>query len=157
VEAIWVPSFDTKTGGEGTVLEVCGTPENLAMAEYVHGFLSHTAERLWREHKNATGIKKNRERLAYLAGVIQGFEDSLAAKQKAHREEGLIWLGDADLSRFYKARHPRVRHIRHTGASGDARKDGREAGRNLVLHKPLREGASTGAPKALGARRTQPP
>ena len=137
VEAIWVPSFDVRTAKKGSVLEVCGAPENLDMAEYVHGFLFHRLASLWREHKLSHALRGDRERLAFFAGVVQGFADTLAAKRKTNKEEGLIWLGDADLVRYLRSRHPRVSHTHSRGARGGAREHGREAGRKLVLNRPV--------------------
>ncbi len=51
VDVIWVPVYLPREGVRATALEACGTPENLAMAEYVHGFLAHTAEQLWNRHE----------------------------------------------------------------------------------------------------------
>ena len=58
------------------MLEVCGTPENLEIATYVHGFLLETADRLWARHRreNDTG---NKDRRRYLLGVMMGFEEKL--------------------------------------------------------------------------------
>ena len=51
VEVIWIPVYRPLEGKRGSVLEVCGTPANLEMAD-VRARLPHqTAERLWREHK----------------------------------------------------------------------------------------------------------
>ncbi len=151
VEAIWIPSFNAKDAKPGRVLEVCGTRENLDMAEYVHGFLHQTAERLWREHKKKTATRSNKDRIAFVAGVVQGFEENLAAKARENKAQGLVWVGDADLTKYYRARHPYVRHTRHVGATGDARAHGRQAGRGIVLHKPLHSHGA-GAPKLLGGR-----
>ena len=39
VEAIWIPVYRPLAGKRGSVLELCGTSANLAIADYVHGFL----------------------------------------------------------------------------------------------------------------------
>jgi hypothetical protein len=49
VEVIWVPVWRPLEGKRGSVLEVCGSPENLELAEYVHAFVNHTGDRLFRE------------------------------------------------------------------------------------------------------------
>jgi predicted SprT family Zn-dependent metalloprotease len=151
VEVIWVHSFDPKTAKTGRVLEICGRPENLAMAEYVHGFLTHKSEQLWREHQKAHGTL-GRERLAFLSGVIQGFAETLRQKQKLNAEQGLVWKGDVDLTKYYRARHPYVRMTRNKGASGNARGDGKAAGRGIILHRPMHAHGS-GTTKLLGGRR----
>ena len=58
VEVIWVPVYRPLEGKRGSVLEVCGSRANLEMAEYVHGFLTHSADRLWSEHKRAQGLRR---------------------------------------------------------------------------------------------------
>lgn len=143
VEAIWIPAYDPKTGKSGSVLEICGTRANLEMAEYVHAYLTHTAERLWESHKRESGIRSNRDRATYLAGVIQGFRERLASEWKTHNEQGLVWAGDADLACYLRKRHPRIQTVRFGGnPQTEAREQGREAGRNIVLHRPVTSGDS---------------
>jgi predicted SprT family Zn-dependent metalloprotease len=143
IEAIWIPVYRPFEGKRGSVLEICGTPENLAIAGYVHGFLHQTAERLWREHQAARRIRSNRDRRSYLAGVMTGFADTLKRQEVKSQSEGLVWLGDGDLTRFHRRRHPHVRHVRHAGRPrSDAWSRGREAGRKIVLYRPV-QGAAT--------------
>jgi hypothetical protein len=142
VEAIWIPVYRPLEGRSGSVLEIVGTRANLAIAEYVHGFLLHTAERLWVEHKRERGVRSNKDRRTYLAGVMVGFADTLARQQAKSRGEGLVWVRDGDLVHYFRCRHPHVRHVRHAGRRRtDAWAKGREAGRKIVLHKPVSAGA----------------
>jgi len=153
VEVIWVPSYRPSDGKRGSVLEVCGSASNLAMAEYVHSFLTHTAEQLWLEHKRAHVIAGNRDRRTFLAGVMSGFADKLARDAKAHEEAGLVWVGDANLGGFFRRRHPYVRHVRHTGTRRtEAFGHGREAGRKIVLRRGV-EAAPTASGRLLPAGR----
>jgi len=150
VEAIWIPVYRPLEGKRGSVLEICGTRANLAIAEYVHGFLHETAERLWRDHKLAAGIRSDRDRRTFLAGVMVGFADKLARQEAKSKSEGLVWVKDGDLAGFFRRRHPWVRHVRHAGQRRtDAWAHGREAGRNIVLHKPV-AGAATSRGRLLG-------
>ncbi|WP_437962832.1 DUF2786 domain-containing protein (plasmid) [Sorangium sp. So ce119] len=138
VEAIWVPVYAPLEGKRGSVLEICGTPANLEMAAYVHAFLHHTAEQLWREHKRTHGVKGNKDRRTYLAGVMIGFLEKLNTERKASAEQGLVWVRDADLDTYYRSRHPHVQHLRHAGNQRTAaHAHGREAGRKIVLHRPM--------------------
>ena len=138
VEAIWVPSYQPLVGRAGRVLELCGTPSNLDVAVYVHGFLLQTAERLWREHRRARRLDGNRERRRFLLGVMMGFDDKLGAEADASRREGLIWVGDPALDAYLARRYPR-----RTGGSGigihltETYEQGRQAGRKIVLHRPI--------------------
>jgi predicted SprT family Zn-dependent metalloprotease len=143
VEVIWVPVYRPLEGKRGSVLEVCGSHANLEMAEYVHAFLSHSAEHLWREHRQMKRIRSNKDRRTYLAGVMSGFMEKLEQQRVVHKEEGLVWLKDSDLDGFYRKRHPHIHHVRLAGNQRtEAHAHGREAGRNLVLHKPVAGGPS---------------
>jgi predicted SprT family Zn-dependent metalloprotease len=143
VEVIWVPVYRPAEGKRGSVLEVCGTPANLEMAAYVHAFLTHTADHLWREHQQAKRIRGNRDRRTYLAGVMSGFMEKLNQQRTAHKEEGLVWVKDADLDGFYRRRHPHIHHVRLAGMQRtEAHAEGQAAGRKIVLHRPVQGGPS---------------
>jgi len=144
VEVIWVPVYRPREGKRASALEICGTRGNLAIAEYIHGFLHETAARLWRDHKRARGISSDRERRAYLAGVMMGFADKLTKQDAQSRREGLVWVRDGNLRDYYRRRHPYVRSVRHAGQRRtDAWAHGRAAGRNIVLSKPVRGSATS--------------
>jgi hypothetical protein len=146
VEVIWVPVYRVLEGKRGTVLELCGSEANLAMADYVHAFLTNTAGQLWQEHKRASGIRSNRDRRVFLAGVMAGFADKLAKQGVKHREEGLIWVRDADLDGYFRKRHPRVRHVRYAGhRKNEAYAHGKAAGGRIVLRKGVRAGVTSHA------------
>ena len=149
VEPIWVPVWRPFDGKRGSVLEVCGTLPNLSIAEYVHSFLTETAERLWKEHKKAHGIRRNKDRRSFIAGVMSGFREKLARQKKQSDQQGLVWVGDAELHGYFRSRHPHVRTTRHFGRPrNEAHQHGRAAGRRIVLHKGMRSGPSSG-PKLL--------
>ena len=149
VEAIWVPVYRPLEGKRGSVLEICGTPENLEMASYVHAFLTHAAESLWAAHKKENGVRGDRDRRSFVSGVMTGFLEKLNRERQKHREEGLVWIRDADLEGFYRRRHPHIHHVRHQGqARTEAHARGREAGRKIVLHRPV-EGGPTGSVRLL--------
>jgi Protein of unknown function (DUF2786)/SprT-like family len=144
VEVIWVPVYRPLEGKRGSVLEVCGTRANLAMAEYVHAFLTQTADRLWAEHKRETLSRSNRDRRTFLAGVMAGFADKLARQSAGHKKEGLVWVKDGDLQGFFRRRHPYIRHVRHAGERRtEAFARGREAGQKIVLHRAVESPATS--------------
>ncbi len=134
VEAIWVPAFRPHDGKRGNILEICGTPENLELAAYVYDFVLGTGERLWAEHKRVTGIRYNRDRRSFISGVMEGFRERLSAEKRTCREQGLVWVGDAELHTYHRRRHPYVRQVRLQGnRRTEARAYGREAGKSIVL------------------------
>jgi uncharacterized protein DUF2786/SprT-like family protein len=140
VEVIWVPSYAPLTGRGGRVLELCGTPSNLEVAAYVHGFLLETGERLWRQHKQASALPGDRERRRFLLGVMIGFEEKLARSAVETTRDGLIWTGDPALAAYLRRRYPRRSG---GGAIGfqrtAAHEQGRRAGKQIVLHRPIED------------------
>jgi hypothetical protein len=150
VDVIWVPAFDVHSQRTGRVLEICGTLPNLEMAAYVHGFLRETAARLWLQHKRLNRVKTDRDRQRFLAGVMRGFHEKLNDGAKESRAEGLVWVGDPGLQRYMHQRYPSVRTVRYGGKPRtEAWEQGRAAGREIVLHKPV-AGQTGGGGKLLG-------
>jgi hypothetical protein len=138
VETIWVPVWRPREGKRGSVIEVCGTRANVEMADYAHDFLMHTSDRLWREHKQAKAILSNRDRRAFLAGVMAGFRDKLSSQKKVNQQHGLVWRGDPALAAFLKQRHPRSHWTRHSSSRNSAaHAEGQRAGSTIVFHRGL--------------------
>ena len=145
VHPIWVVAYDRKSQTRGRVLELCGRPENLQIAEHVHRFLLETGERLWKTHKREHGITKNKERRRYLQGVMIGFHEKLEGEAKVCEETGLVWVGDAGLDSWVKGRHPTLRAGRRNRMQmTDAWKSGRAAGQRLIWRRPVQQRTSTG-------------
>jgi len=147
VEVIRVPIYLVHKGAHAQVFEVIGTRENLAMAEHVHAFLLATAERLWRENRGDRRVRGGRDRLAYQSGVMRGFRDKLVGERRELAGVGLVWVGDGNLETFFRARYPRITTRRRYVRASGAHAAGREAGRTVVLHKPV-----TAPPAGSGTR-----
>ncbi|HVV88689.1 MAG TPA: DUF2786 domain-containing protein [Kofleriaceae bacterium] len=149
VKVIQVPVYLPLAGRRGSTFELVGTHANLEMAVHVFEFLRATAQRLWLANWTDARVRSGRDRLSYQAGVIGGFREKLAAERSTLRGTGLVWVGDADLDRFYRDRHPRIttrsRSVRLDGAHAA----GREAGRTIILNKPVTHGPSAAAPRLL--------
>jgi hypothetical protein len=141
VRVIRIPVYLPREGKRGGVYEIAGTHANVEMASHVYAFLTATAARLWDEHRRD---HRGRDRLSYQCGVVRGFAEKLAAERKELVGTGLVWRGDGQLDAFYRARNPRIttrsRMVRLDGAHAA----GREAGRSVVLHKPVAHGPSGG-------------
>ncbi len=152
VEVIWVPVYRALEGKRGCVLELCGTPSNLAMAEYVHTYLTQTAEQLWTEHKKTSNVRSNRDRRTYLAGVMSGFAEKLNSEAVHHKEAGLVWVKDLDLHDYFRRRHPHIRNVRYGGnPRNDAYTHGKNAGRRIVIRRGI-----TASPAASRGRLLPP-
>lgn len=138
VKAIRVPVYVAREGKRGWVYELLGTRSNLEMAVHVHGFLMSTVERLWEANRNDARVRNGRDRLSYQCGVIAGFRDKLLRdRTQLATGEGLVWVGDRDLDKLYRRRHPHITTRRTRTRQTGAHRAGREAGQNVVLHKPV--------------------
>ena len=146
VECVWTNIWDPVTRKDKRQLEILGTEANVEMAEYVHGFLHGTLERLVRSRVRE-GRKDAR---SYRAGVILGFQERLRANQLLHQEEGLVWVGDPDLEQYVKEAFPRLRSMRATGVGrNEALAAGKHDGKSLILSKPIARGSTNDPPKRL--------
>ncbi len=149
VEVIRVPVYLAREGMHAQVYEVIGTHANVEMAAHVFQFLLATADRLWHENRGDARVRSGRDRLSYQSGVIRGFREKLLAERKQLKGTGLVWVGDGGLHDFYRARYPRIRTVRRSVRISRAHIAGREAGRNVVLHKPVSESGPGGKPRLL--------
>jgi Protein of unknown function (DUF2786)/SprT-like family len=149
VKVIRIPVYLARHGKRGHVYELAGTRPNVEMASHVHAFLLATAERLWHENRQDARVRGGRDRLAYQSGVVRGFEEKLESERQELRGTGLIWVGDADLDDFFRARHPRMSMRHRSVHMGGAHAAGREAGRSIVLHRPIEQGPSSRSPRQL--------
>jgi hypothetical protein len=149
VKVIRVPVYVPQLGRSGSVYEIAGTHANVEMASHVYAFLLATAERLWNDNRHDARVRSGRDRLAYQSGVVRGFREKLLSERTGLNKTGLVWLGDRSLDRFYRARHPRITTRRHSVRMNGAHAAGREAGRTVVLHKPVTRGPTAGGPRLL--------
>jgi hypothetical protein len=149
VKAIRIPVYVPREGKRGLLYEIVGTRANVEMASHVYAFLLATAERLWQENRRDARVRSGRDRMSYQSGVIRGFREKLAAERTELRGTGLVWVGDKRLDAYYHARYPRIVTRRRTVRMDGAHAAGREAGRTVVLHKPVERGPSTGSPRLL--------
>ncbi len=149
VKVIRIPVYIPLKGKRGGVFEIVGTRANVEMAKHVYEFLLATAERLWHANRKDARVQSGRDRLSYQSGVIRGFHDKLSEERVELVGTGLVWRGDAHLDDFYHARHPRITSRRRTVRMSEAHSAGREAGRTIVLHRPIENGPSSGGRKLL--------
>ena len=139
VEVLWGLSYDAHRDREGTVLQVFGADANLDMSEYVYDYFSRLLDGLWVSYRAAQGLRDNRERQRYFAGVTQGFHGKLEEQERAlTTETALVWKGDARLHEYYRYINPRVQTRTSSGVTASAAfRDGLVEGRRVSIHQPL--------------------
>ena len=144
VECIWTTTYNARRDRHERVLEVLGSDSNLEIASYVHDFLHQSVDRLWRREQRELELPPSRRR-EYAAGVLLGFRDKLRRERAHNAEVGLVWLGDPDLQRFTRDRHPHLRTMAKTGVRRSrAHEAGRAAGQRLTLQKPVHDHQTRG-------------
>src|SRR5690606_42073348 len=81
-----------------------------------------------------------------------GFSEKLERDARKGQAEGLVWMGDPELGRYFRARHPHVRSVSGRGTvKNEAFSAGHNAGGRIVLHRGVEAGSTKGAPRILGA------
>ena len=141
VETLWVRVYSVSHDRWLTTLEVCGTPGNVEMAEWVHEWLVAQAEKLWAVDRISLQLQGAAAHAHYYSGVIKGFTDRLKQGAKECAETGLVWVGDPVAKAFVGKRWGRLRTIRYTVAGADAASNaGYAQGQALVMHKPVAGG-----------------
>lgn len=133
-------------------IELLGTSENVAIAEYCYYFLEDRLAVLWRRNRHRYGGKTRTEKNSYYLGLLKGFyeklrqqaensqaavEVGLARKDKAGDMRALLKAADSRLDDFVGRRFPRLRTLAHRGPRiyKQTYSDGVEAGREITLHK----------------------
>lgn len=139
VQVLWVPSYRAEADKDGSVLQVYGTPTNLAMASYVYDYLTTLLERLWMAYKEQHQVPGNRHRRGFFAGVLEGFHTKLQAEtQQITKAATLVWQGDGRLQEYYRYMNPHVRTRQGRGVQiNDAYQHGLEEGQRVSIHRPL--------------------
>lgn len=145
VYAILAIGYDPNSCTEGRYIEITGTPENLEMAHYVYDFLNGVGERLWRQAAATKGLRGERERQRFLAGLLSGFSEKLHRERARAESTGLVWVGDPRLAAWIDQRHPQRRKGRASSTTRTAAFEaGHQEGSRLVLHKPIATSAAGG-------------
>lgn len=144
VDCVWVLAYNAALDRDERMLEILGTPTNLELAEYVHGFLTDEIERLWRRARAGVAGGRGRKR-EFSAGVLMAFSEKLRDERRVNDARGLVWVGDADLEAFVAQRHPRLSKLSGVGVRRTgAHQAGREAGAALKIRRPIAASANRG-------------
>ncbi|MCA9712355.1 MAG: hypothetical protein KDK70_41345, partial [Myxococcales bacterium] len=135
VQVTFVPAYDVRQGRAGKALELAGSADGVEIAVHVFEVVERAATLAWRQHGRGSG---RAEQHRFLEGFVLGYRDQLAGEQVAAEARGLVWRGDPGLDAFVRGRFPRGLRTRrtrvvHEGSHGA----GREAGRRLVVRKPI--------------------
>lgn len=131
-------------------IELMGTKENVAIAEYCYFFLENRLELLWNEFRQRSRSSGRTQKNSYYLGVVLGFFQKLQDQNEQEKKKSaiepqrneLLLVEDRRLAAFVQMHCPRMR----TSSSGASKVDrdvyqrGKEAGRNLTLAEGVANG-----------------
>jgi hypothetical protein len=151
VQALYTSQYDAADLQVYKAVEISGTAEQVAFAEYVYKFLHQQVVELAEINRwKWTGSRRGKA--SYQQGILGGFADKLAQQQvqppesmPAARAAQLMRLGEAQAAAYRNWRHPRVRSFgwgRQT-LSAASYAAGEADGHDLVLHRPLEAAATS--------------
>ncbi|WP_158633763.1 DUF2786 domain-containing protein [Tautonia sociabilis] len=150
------------------VLRFFGTATNVEAARFTFTALIDAFDRLFAEHRRASGCAASERRL-FVSGVAQGFAEKMRDERRAMEIERDLAAGRASGStaivlasvqertvRAYKEAHPDMKKSRTTFAaprrSQSSLDAGYAAGRSLSLNRALGGGSAKGNAKELPDR-----
>ena len=130
-------------------IELMGTRENVAIAEYCYFFLENRLELLWNDFRRRTTSSGRTQKNSYYLGVVLGFFQKLQGQNEQKKKSTiepqrneLLLVEDRRLDAFVQMHFPRMRK----SSSGASRVDseiylkGMEAGRNLTMAEGVANG-----------------
>jgi hypothetical protein len=132
--------YDASSDRVGKTIELFGSREKVAAAEYCYHFLEHRLPRLWAAHRQ--GLPRGARRSSYYLGVLRGFREQLTTRQGEEdapslppEAKALMVVEEERLQWFVALRFPRLRRVAGRGARVDGRlyHAGVAAGRELQL------------------------
>lgn len=142
----------THRNGDGVVVELLGTPENVTVAGYVYEFLVGAYKRCFRDFQFYSGKPLN-ARQAYYLGLMRGLMEQLEKNRKVVEVGmGLVVVPDAGLAKYVKGLYPRLTTgKRYTAGRIDPATYGAgvAAGRDLKIRRGL-DGPATKSGLYLG-------
>jgi len=155
--------FSPVDGESYKVIDMYGSAENVAIAEYCCHFLMERLDRFWAQQKSDFGGKTGKEKKSFCLGVLTGFAERLAGQQRQtgqnrqHEEiSALVVAEDRRLENYVASRYERLTRSRSraTQVYQDSFTSGRKAGRQLTLSRSVTDGANGGG-RLLGYQDTR--
>ncbi|MBU1564852.1 MAG: SprT-like domain-containing protein [Proteobacteria bacterium] len=124
-------------------VELFGTRENVAIAEYCFHFLENHLALLWSANRDRFRGVVQTEKNSYFLGLLRGFHQKLREQKKSRTEKtfqpqagALILAEEQRLAWFVGMRFPRLRRASTRGSKvyGATYQEGVEAGRHITLN-----------------------
>lgn len=124
-------------------IELMGSRENVAIAEYCYFFLENRLELLWNDFRQRTRSSGRTQKNSYYLGVVLGFFQKLEDQSRKRKKRAtvepqrneLLLVEDRRLDAFVQMHFPRMRTSSSSGSrvDRDVYQKGMEAGRTLTI------------------------
>lgn len=159
VRAVYLTQWDAHDRKDYKAVELLGTRENVAMADYVLHYLRQRLRRLWEAYAQKTGRSGQVAARSFMIGVLAGFRDKLArpettqssqlTNERPETETALVAQAHQELEDFMSRRYPRLTTRRWSTGQRDQRsyEAGCSEGERLTIAKGV--GAQGARPLAL--------
>lgn len=153
VRVVLSQRFDPVEGGSFKTIELFGTPENTAIAEYCYHFLENRLALLWTQNGKKFNGRTRTEKNSYYLGLLRGFSLKLRAQKQARAVQemvpaagALITAEEQRLAVFVGLRYPRLRKASSRGAKvyGGTYQAGVEMGKTITLSDGLTKNTTFG-------------
>ncbi|MFT5701368.1 MAG: hypothetical protein ACI8ZB_004259 [Desulforhopalus sp.] len=145
VRVVLSQAYNPRLNTMQKTIELMGTRENVAIAEYCYDFLENRLALLWNEFRMRTKSCGRTQKNSYYLGVVLGFLGKLQEQDRqANVEMGtesickeLLVVEDRRLDTFVQMHFPRLRKSSSRGSrvDKDIYQKGMEVGRTLTLTK----------------------
>lgn len=133
-------------------IELLGTKENVAIAEYCYFFLENRLASLWSLHKHRFKGSSRTEKNSYYLGLLRGFYQKLQEQKKKKKDfagkspvGALVVAEEKRLESFVEMRFPRLRKSARRGAKvySSTYNEGVETGRTISFTEGLTDKNTT--------------
>lgn len=147
VRSVIAQHYDPELDDHFRVVELFGTRENVAVAEYCWYFLENHLQLQWSRQKKRLAGQAGRMRNSFFIGMVQGFSDRLHSeklqstpansRKNNAAEMELELVGAKEVEDYLACYHPRLRRRRSSRLmlNRDTYERGRAAGKNLRFSK----------------------
>lgn len=138
--------YDPTCGASFKVIELFGTRENVAIAEYCYHFLENHLALLWSTNRSRFQGVTRTEKNSYFLGLLRGFRQKLSEQKKGRATQtcwaqtgALIVAEEQRLAWFVGLCYPRLRRVSAKGAKvyGTTYNQGVAEGRQIILNEGL--------------------
>ncbi len=123
VRVVLASLYDPLRNDTYKTIELMGTKENVAIAEYCYFFLENRLASLWSLHKTRFTGSVRTEKNSYYLGLLRGFSQKLEEQKKTKKDlpsqphlGELVVADEQRLTHFVDMRFPRLRKAARSGA-----------------------------------------